>query len=189
MTISGIVLFLTPSGRIANWTDWTYLRLTKHQWGALHIWLSLIFLAASFFHVYFNWHAILNYLKDRRTKQFALRLEWVLGVIIIVLVVMGTLSESRPFSSLVNLKYKFRHYWENDERNDPVVYVESSTHGGIGRMTLEQFCNDIGIHIGRAKEKLQRFGLEADNNMTLREIANQTELHPSELARIIEMGY
>ena len=55
MTISGIVLFLTPSGRIANWTDWTYLRLTKHQWGALHIWLSLIFLAASFFHVYFNW--------------------------------------------------------------------------------------------------------------------------------------
>ena len=56
-------------------------------------------------------------------------------------------------------------------------------------MTLEQFCNDIGIQISQAKEKLQRFGLEADNNMTLREIANQTELHPSELARIIEMGY
>ena len=33
MSISGIVLFIVPQGRIANWIDWRFLALTKGQWG------------------------------------------------------------------------------------------------------------------------------------------------------------
>jgi len=30
---SGLVLYASPRGRVANWTDWEVLGLTKHEWG------------------------------------------------------------------------------------------------------------------------------------------------------------
>ncbi|MDI9444793.1 MAG: DUF4405 domain-containing protein, partial [Planctomycetota bacterium] len=32
---SGAILYLTPRGRVANWTDWTMLGLSKDEWAAL----------------------------------------------------------------------------------------------------------------------------------------------------------
>ena len=36
-SFSGVILYLTPRGRVANWTGWTMLGLDKHEWGAIHI--------------------------------------------------------------------------------------------------------------------------------------------------------
>ena len=33
MAVSGLILFIVPEGRIANWHDWRFLGLTKNQWG------------------------------------------------------------------------------------------------------------------------------------------------------------
>ena len=44
LTISGIILFVVPPGRIANWTGWTIFALTKEQWIALHDWFAVIFM-------------------------------------------------------------------------------------------------------------------------------------------------
>ena len=35
LAFTGCILFVTPPGRVANWTGWTMLGLTKHEWGAL----------------------------------------------------------------------------------------------------------------------------------------------------------
>jgi hypothetical protein len=37
LAASGIVLFLSPPGRVANWTNWTILGLRKSDWGGVHI--------------------------------------------------------------------------------------------------------------------------------------------------------
>ena len=55
MVFTGVILFVVPPGRIANWTGWTLIGLTKHQWIGLHDWFSVIFIAASVFHIYLNW--------------------------------------------------------------------------------------------------------------------------------------
>jgi hypothetical protein len=37
VSFSGIILYMTPQGRVANWTNWTLLGLGKHDWSAVHI--------------------------------------------------------------------------------------------------------------------------------------------------------
>jgi len=46
-TITGIVLYIVPQGRIANWVDWHLLWLGKDQWADLHILLGLVFILAA----------------------------------------------------------------------------------------------------------------------------------------------
>lgn len=45
MAYTGIMLFLTPKGKIAHWTDWHLLGLTKTQYTDLHITSMFLFLA------------------------------------------------------------------------------------------------------------------------------------------------
>jgi uncharacterized protein DUF4405 len=43
LATSGIILFITPPGRIAHWTGWRFWGLTKTQWSSVHIWFALLF--------------------------------------------------------------------------------------------------------------------------------------------------
>ena len=58
MTVSGLILFLAPPGRIANWTDLTIIGLTKSQWQTLHTVFTFLFVIAAAFHIYYNWRLI-----------------------------------------------------------------------------------------------------------------------------------
>jgi hypothetical protein len=46
MSVTGVVLFVMPPGRIACRTGWRIPALTKDQWDGLHIWFSLLFMVA-----------------------------------------------------------------------------------------------------------------------------------------------
>ena len=61
LALSGIMLFLAPPGRVANWTNWTLLGLRKSAWGGLHIWFGTLFLVLTAVHVFFNWRPLLGY--------------------------------------------------------------------------------------------------------------------------------
>ena len=40
LLVSGAVLYIAPPGRIANWTRWQLMILTKEKWQAVHIFFS-----------------------------------------------------------------------------------------------------------------------------------------------------
>lgn len=42
LLLSGAMLFVAPPGRVANWSNWRLLGLTKHDWGGLHIWFAAV---------------------------------------------------------------------------------------------------------------------------------------------------
>lgn len=73
MCITGIILFVVPPGRVANWTGWTLYGLTKAQWQALHIWFSVLFMLAAIVHIVYNWQCLLRYCQSKVTKAFTLR--------------------------------------------------------------------------------------------------------------------
>jgi len=50
--ITGIVIFITPQGRIANWVDWELLGLLKEDWANIHIVFSVLFIIAGIIHLY-----------------------------------------------------------------------------------------------------------------------------------------
>ncbi len=250
LAVTGVVLFITPPGRVAHWTGWRLFGLTKDDWGALHIWFALLFLIASGFHIWLNWRPLLGYFKSRLTRRFALRREWTLALAISGVVAVGTLVELAPFSSLIALSETIKGSWEKSGERAPIPHAEllslrelaseagvdletmvtrlkakgivvespesivsdladehgitpiqlynigigerqqgnsgrSGGGGGMGRKTLNQFCADEGLDLTVALERLRAAGLEADAEMTMRDIATRGGLRPPDLRDIL----
>jgi hypothetical protein len=261
MTFTGIILFVVPPGRIANWTGWTILALTKQQWIGLHDWFSIIFVVASIFHLYLNWKPFVSYFKSKVTKAFALRIEWAMAMVICIVVFAGTLSGVRPFSLLFVWSENIKHSWDDPRQRAPIphaellslaeiaeqtpdinlesilsnlkaqgIEVESSDvileelaetynmkpvqlyeialgqtefyrggagrrgragdgrqqGGGFGRMILKQYCEQMDLDLNTAEKKLKEMGFTVNTNMTIRDIADSMNVHPSEIHAILQ---
>ncbi len=124
MVFTGVILFVVPPGRIANWTGWTIIGLTKRQWIGLHDWLSIIFIVASVFHVYLNWKPLVSYFKNKVSKAFTLRIEWALALVICCVVFLGTLSDIKPFSALLVWNENIKRAWDSPQRRAPIAHAE-----------------------------------------------------------------
>ena len=127
MCLTGIILFVVPPGRVANWTGWTLYGLTKAQWQALHIWFSLLFMLAAIVHIVYNWQCLLRYCQSKVTKAFTLRAEWSLSLVLCVVLLVATLANWRPFSSLVDWGESIKHSWDDPTRRPPVPHMELLT--------------------------------------------------------------
>ena len=250
LAVTGVVLFVTPPGRVAHWTDWRLFGLTKDNWSALHIWFALLFLITSGFHIWLNWRPLLGYFKSKVTRRFALRREWTLALVLGSVVAAGTLAELPPFSSLIAWNETIKDSWEKSDERAPIPHAEllslreladkadldletmvarlkakgiavespesivrdlahehgitplqlyniaireierrnngrSGGGGGMGRKTLKQFCADEGLDLTVSIERLRAAGLEADAEMTLRDIATRGDLRPPDLLDIL----
>ena len=53
-------------------------------------------------------------------------------------------------------------------------------------MTLQEYCTSAGIEVDAAIEKLRQAGLKASASMTLREIADGANMHPSQVRQLLE---
>lgn len=127
LAVTGIVMFITPPGRIANWTGWTFMGLGKHQWGGLHIWMSALFLLATILHIYYNWKVLLNYFKSKVSRHFALRAEWVTGLVLFGVIFVGTLADVTPFTTLLDWNESIKNSWEKQDELAPIPHAELLT--------------------------------------------------------------
>jgi len=109
MAVTGLVLFFTPSCRIARDTSWFFWGHDKDQWVAVHVWFSIAFTVASLIHIYLNWTALTNYFKTKLQQGFAFRAEWISALVICGIIYAGTVYEAAPFSSLIAWKETFKH--------------------------------------------------------------------------------
>ncbi len=73
MTGTGLILFMTPPGRVTHWTDWALLGLEKTDWVAVHIFFSLLFVLVGLIHLVFNWKPFKNYLVNKFAGHLRLR--------------------------------------------------------------------------------------------------------------------
>ena len=58
--------------------------------------------------------------------------------------------------------------------------------GGFGQKSLKQACEEIGIDLKKAIETLKAAGIEASADMRIRAIADQNNMHPSQIRQILE---
>lgn len=66
MTVTGIILYIAPPGRVAHWSNWTLAGLLKEEWQAIHTIFTFIFIAAGVLHIIFNWKPLLSYLRKKQ---------------------------------------------------------------------------------------------------------------------------
>ncbi|OHB61729.1 MAG: hypothetical protein A2Y76_00110 [Planctomycetes bacterium RBG_13_60_9] len=178
MSITGVVLFVTPPGRVAHWTDWRMLALTKDQWGGLHIWFSLIFMIAALFHLYLNWRSFLSYFRSRIRKAFALRAEWAIALLLCGGIGWATLADVKPFSSLLTWNEAIKNSWETPVGRAPIPHAELLTLSELAQKTE-------GLETESMIKNLRAAGIEVESpDVVLENLARKTDMTPMQLYAI-----
>ena len=181
VTVSGVCLYASPRGRVANWTDWTLLGLGKHDWSAVHMNSVVLFLIAAVFHLIWNWTMFWCYIK-KKTGGLNLRLEMFLALVIGLVFVSGTLRDLPPFSSLVAANEAIKDHWEAWAAESPFPHADESS--------LARFADTVGVPVEDLVETLKREGFDsAAPDATVGQIAADKGVAPSELFAVLRERY
>ena len=166
LVVSGVILFVSPPGRIANWTNWTMLSLRKHDWIALHVWFSVLFLLVAAFHLVFNWRPMLNNFRDRLTRRVGFRWEWLVALAICGGVYAGTRAGVPPFSSLLAFSEKVKESWDQPRERAPIPHAEL--------LTLAELVQKAGVEMTMATNRLVAKGItNFTADIVVQELANK----------------
>jgi len=180
IAFTGIILYLTPQGRMAHWTGWQLIMLDKDQWSALHINTCLLFLIAAGFHIYLNWRVLFSYIRTKAVAGFRRKWEFVTAAIISIVFVVTTLGAIPPLSLINDWNDNIKTYWSGQVRTKaPVPHAEALPLKKIVT-TIEGMNTQIAITI------LQREGFDVpDASITLEDLATQKGLSPMEVYEMI----
>jgi hypothetical protein len=179
ITLTGLVLYLSPAGRVAHWVDWRLLGMTKEQWQAVHTIFSFIFVIAAILHLYFNWAIFWSYLKHRLYEGIRLKRE-VTGSVVLSLALFGfTLVEAPPFGWVMDLGTWLTDSWATEANEPPVPHAEE--------LTLPAYAAVADIDLERVIAHLTTEGYgDVDTTLTLGELATARGTTPKELAGLLE---
>ena len=252
LLVSGIVLYIAPPGRVANWTDWRMLGLTKTGWENQHAVFGFAFAVLSIFHLFFiNWKAFVSYLKARAVRGLKSPKELFPSLLLFLLFGVGTYFVIQPFSAIIDFGNNISESWEQRDKQPPVPHAETMTlvelarqpglggdaellktkldeagfsvtsvderladiavrnrttaqklyqhiappaesrkktlpAEGLGRKTLQEIADGAAISVSSLQLALGQKGIEAEQDMTLKTIAEQNSLTMSELRGILE---
>ena len=177
--ISGIILYVAPPGRIANWTNWKIWGLNKEQWGAIHTIFGYVLLFIIALHIYYNWKILWNFIWSKIRKAMNLRKEMVGATLICLVIFLGTLWEIPPFSSTMNLGTFFKNSWEESEVDTPVA------HGEL--LSLEEFAYTLRVPIDQVVNALKSQGYRVkDKQQSVSMIAKENNTSPDKLYEAIK---
>jgi hypothetical protein len=174
IVVGGVVLYLAPPGRVANWTEWRLLGLTKSQWQGLHTVFAFLFAIGAGIHVYLNWRVIRSYLFDRARRVVRRKWELVTASSAAVLVLVLTLAGVPPFSTILDLGERASYAWAVPEAEPPIPHAE--------RLHLEGYAAAVGLTPGEVDDRLAVAGLGPwDPALNLEELAATHGLSPRAL--------
>ncbi|MDY6903942.1 MAG: DUF4405 domain-containing protein [Thermodesulfobacteriota bacterium] len=177
MLLTSVVLYIAPQGRVAYWADWRLWGLSKDQWGGIHINTGFLFLFALLLHMYYNWTAIMLYLKKaKQLKVFTKELN--LALILTAAVVAGTYAGIPPFSSIIRISDHFKAKAAEKYGEPPYGHAELSS--------IKIFTQKMGVDLDTGIRRLEKAGFRVDNEMqTLQSIAKANGVSPQQLYMIM----
>ena len=180
LLLSGSVLFISPPGRVANWTDWRMLFLTKMQWTAVHTLMATIFLVGGLFHLLkFNWRVFYAYLMKKREATLQFKREMALSGLVFLLVLAGTLLRLPPFQTLVTYGELTKNSWENPAQAAPIPHMEE--------MDIKQVAERLQAPPDKIINVLQQQGMPVEGaDLSLASIAKRYNRSPQQVYSTIQ---
>lgn len=180
LLISGLVLYVSPPGRVANWTNWTLLGFSKSGWQAIHIIFSYTFVILSVFHLFFlNWRAFWSYVTTKAFKGVNKKMELVYSVILILVIFFGTVYRIQPLKAVLDFGEWMTESWEVQKEEPPIPHAEILTI----RELSEKY---IQLPADRILEIIKQKGFSADSiGQSLAEIGEINHVTPASLYQLI----
>ncbi|MCM2374590.1 DUF4405 domain-containing protein [Aporhodopirellula aestuarii] len=179
VAVSGVVLYLTPRGRTANWSGWTMLGLDKQTWASLHINVCLLFFFVVALHLLYNWKVLWSYVRKRSAGLklaggFNLKWEMLAAALITVVVTAGTIMQSPGLTVTAELNERIKDYWDSHISTGPAPHAEE--------FTLAEFAENIGLTHEELITTLRGEGVKVVRvDATVGEIAEENAMVPAEL--------
>ncbi len=173
---SGSILFLSPPGRISNWSNWSLFGLLKSQWQAIHTNFSYLFVILTIFHLFFlNWKVFWSYISSRTKSGLNKKLELLLSAVFSVLVFFGVLFSVPPFKNVMILSENLTESWEQETNNPPVPHAEL--------LTIDQLAAEIlKSPVENVIKKIEELGIRVDStSQSLKDLVQQTGMSPQEI--------
>jgi len=118
LMLSGICLYVSPSGGIAREINWNLLSLSREAWRGMHITFCIFFIVFIIFHLTYNWKVLLAYLKNKLTKKLVFKKEFCLALLIAGILLIFSAFQWYPFSKLLE--------WRDDIKYKPRVHESIS---------------------------------------------------------------
>jgi hypothetical protein len=172
--LSGIVLYVAPPGRIANWSVWTLGAVSKAQWQAVHTLFAFAFLVAASFHLYFNWKVLVAYIKTKLHQGVRMKRELGTASAAASLLLVLTLAGVPPFSTVMAVGDDIKNAWTAPTNEPPLPHAEE--------LTIEKLAESVKMPADKARENLAARGVTiAGDGMTVQQIADANKLTPQQV--------
>lgn len=178
LIITSVVLYCVPQGRVAYWSMWTFLGLSKEQWGDIHITSGALFLVMAIIHIWLNWKIITAYLTDKARKFNFKSPSVLISILLTLFVTFGTLAGLPPMRQVLQFASYLKTQGEIKYGNPPYGHAELSP--------LSLFCKRTGLDLQAALSTLKKNNVKVTSPAeTIIEISTKNWMTPKDLHKLI----
>lgn len=181
LTITGIILYIVPQGRIAYWIHWSLAGMDKEQWGWVHMMFGGVFIITGILHLYFNWKPFKKYFADRVKGHFELKQEIIIATVLTIAIFIVSVFNLPPASWVIELNSQIKDAWvTSPELEPPYGHAEEASLSGISKK--------MNFDINKVINALHTQGIEFENKKdSIDAIARHNNMTPMEIYEIIRV--
>lgn len=181
ITITGLVLYIVPQGRIAYWVHWSLAGLEKEQWGWVHMMFGGVFIVAGVVHLYYNWKPFKKYFSERAKGHLQIKQEIVVATAFTVAVFILSVFNLPPASWIIDLNDEIKAAWvTSPEVEPPFGHAEEVSLSGIAKRM------HIDLNMAMAELKKNNIKFESPKE-SLEQIARNNHKTPMQIYELISI--
>ena len=179
LTVTGIILYIVPQGRVAYWVHWSLAGMEKEQWSWVHMMFGGVFIVAGFLHLYFNWKPFKKFLADRVSGHIIPKQEVFIATIITVVIFVISALNVPPASWVIDANKWIKSTWvTSPELEPPFGHAEEASLAGLSRK--------MNFDLDKVLQELAQQNIEFTGKRdTLEKIARRNNTTPMALYGLI----
>jgi hypothetical protein len=179
LLLNSLILYVVPEGRVAYWSDWNFLGLTKGNWGEQHTTVGFLFLAAGLLHISYNWRPIIAYMKNKTRQVKVFTAPFNIALALVFVFIIGTYLQVPPMSTIIKISESFKTAAATKYGDPPYGHAELSS--------LKNFSERENLNLKKSIELLESTGISISSEKeTIKEIAKKSNRSPQQVYELIK---
>lgn len=181
MTYTGIMLFIAPPGRVANWANWNLLGLGKEDYAQIHITFMVLFVVMTILHVFYNWKPITSYMKNKAKEMIVFTKDMIVALVLTLIFIFGTILAVPPFTTFLDFGDGIKHSWEKEYGTAPYSHAELSS--------FKMFTKKLDYDLEKSEEILNSNNIKFDSTQSLSYIGNENSVSPQFIFNLLKKNF
>lgn len=179
LTVTGLVLYVVPHGRISRWLDWSLMGLGTEAWQDVHILFGGVFIVAGILHLYLNWKPFKNYIAQKAKGHFQVKYEVLASLAVTLLLAVGAVLHVPPINWVFDISEVIKESWARPAGHEPPF-------GRAEESSLADLAQRGYLDLPSAQATLDSVGIQVDDGRdSLLEIARANRTSPAAVYALI----